>query len=78
LAAAAAVIALGGSRLGGRGKESARRIIVRRDQLATRTQFAGTLLHELAHAQSGEPDNSLEFEDALTVVLGRVAHAALG
>lgn len=102
LAAAAAIIALGGSRLGGRGKvgevavsetmrlsdegaqvlgvweESARRIIVRRDQLATRTQFAGTILHELAHAQSGEPDNSLEFEDALTVVLGRVAHAALG
>lgn len=58
--------------------EDDRRVIIRRDQLATRTQFAGTLLHELAHAQSGEPDNSLEFEDALTILLGRVAHAALG
>lgn len=101
LASAGAVIALGGSRLGRRGKvgeiavsetmrlsdegaqvlgvweESHRRIIVRRDQLATRTLFAATVLHELAHAQSGEPDNSLEFEDALTVLLGRVAHAAL-
>lgn len=101
-ACAAAIIALGGSRLGSRGKvgeiaisetmrisdegaqvlgvweEHMRRIIVRRDQLATRAQFAGTVLHELAHAQSGEPDNSLEFEDALTVLLGRVAQAALG
>lgn len=101
-ASAAAVVALGCSRLGRRGKvaeiavsetmrlsdegaqvlgvweESNRRIIVRRDQLASRAQFAGTVLHELAHAQSGEPDNSLEFEDALTVLLGRVAQKALG
>lgn len=99
---AAAIIALGGSRLARNGKvhevaisetmrlsdegfqalgvfnEEDRRVIIRRDQLASRTQFAGTLLHELAHAQSGEPDNSLEFEDTLTVLLGRVAHTALG
>lgn len=98
---AAAVIALGGSRMGAGGKVAEvvisetmrlsdagaqvlgvwdgdrRRIIVRRDQLTSLARFAGTVLHELAHAQTGTVDNSLEFEDALTELLGRVANAAL-
>lgn len=57
--------------------EQQRRIIVRRDQLASISAYAGTLLHELAHAQTGTIDNSLEFEDALTNLLGRVASTAL-
>ena len=40
-----------GAQVLGVWEEGARRMIVRRDQLTTRTQFAGTLLHELAHAQ---------------------------
>lgn len=57
--------------------EQQRRIVVRRDQLTNLSTYAGTLLHELAHAQTGTIDNSLEFEDALTTMLGRVAKAAL-
>ncbi|HEY7876203.1 MAG TPA: ATP-binding protein [Actinomycetota bacterium] len=49
------------------------RIVVRRDQLASIESFAGTVLHEVAHATSGAPDVSLEFEHALTDSLGTVA-----
>jgi hypothetical protein len=51
----------------------ARRIVIRRDQLASIESFAGTVLHEVAHATSGAPDVSLEFEQALTDSLGTVA-----
>jgi hypothetical protein len=50
-----------------------RRIVIRRDQLASIESFAGTVLHEAAHATSGAPDISLEFEVALTDSLGTVA-----
>jgi hypothetical protein len=49
-----------------------RRIVIRRDQLASIESFAGTVLHEVAHAVSGAPDISLEFEQALTDSLGTV------
>ena len=39
-----------------------RRIVIRRDQLASIETFAGTVLHEAAHATSGAPNISLEFE----------------
>jgi hypothetical protein len=54
-----------------------RTIVVRRDQLAALATFAGTLLHELAHALSGEADASLPFEAELTRLLGIVADSAL-
>jgi hypothetical protein len=53
------------------------RIVVKRDQLASLDAFAGTLLHEVAHAVSGTSDVSEAFEDALTSELGSVAERAL-
>ena len=48
------------------------RIIVKRTQLQSLSQFAGTVLHELSHALSGASDVSLEFEQQLTEELGGV------
>jgi hypothetical protein len=47
-------------------------IIVKRSQLQSLVDFAGTVLHELSHALSGAPDMSLEFEQKLTEELGGV------
>jgi hypothetical protein len=54
------------------------RIVVKRDQLASLEAYAGTLLHEVAHANSGTPDVSAGFEEALTSETGKVASAAVG
>jgi hypothetical protein len=48
-------------------------IIVKRTQLRSLADYAGTLLHELAHARSGASDLSAAFEDALTIELGQMA-----
>ncbi len=48
------------------------RIIVKRSQLADLATYAGTLLHEVAHARSGADDITEEFEQALTSELGKV------
>jgi hypothetical protein len=45
--------------------------------LRTLRQYAGSLLHELTHGATGTTDRTLEFEDALTRVLGGVAETAL-
>lgn len=50
-----------------------RTVIVRRDTLRSPEEFAGTFLHEVAHAISGATDVSLAFEHALTDLLGRVS-----
>jgi hypothetical protein len=50
-----------------------RRIVVKRDQLHALETFAGTILHEAAHATSGAPDVSFEFEWALTEFLGTMS-----
>lgn len=50
-----------------------RRIIIGRGQLASLASYAGALLHELIHAESGADDASPEFEHALTDALGRLA-----
>jgi hypothetical protein len=55
-----------------------RRIVVRRDQLAGLSRYAGTLLHEIGHMTSGTPDASLAFESELSRLLGVTAAAALG
>jgi hypothetical protein len=47
-------------------------IIVKRSQLQSLADFAGTILHELSHALSGAPDLSLEFEQQLTAELGSI------
>jgi hypothetical protein len=52
-------------------------IVVRRDQLKSLRAFAGTLLHELAHARTGHDDVTREFEDELTTLLGVTAAAAI-
>ena len=53
-------------------------ITVKRTQLRCATHFCGTLLHEICHAMSGETDRTLEFEGALTDLLGVIAGSALG
>ena len=52
-------------------------IIIKRDALSSAEEYAGTLMHEAAHAASGAPDASREFEEALTRLLGRAAIAAV-
>ena len=54
-------------------------IVVQRSTLSDLAQFAAVLLHEVAHAVSGQADVSREFEEKLTEFLGQVArHALLG
>jgi len=48
-------------------------IIILRSQLRTLASFAGTLLHEIAHAKSGYGDVTREFENELTAMLGTTA-----
>jgi hypothetical protein len=54
-----------------------RRIVIRRDQLAALSRYAGTLLHEIGHMTSGTTDGSLDFESELSRLLGVTAAAAL-
>jgi hypothetical protein len=53
------------------------RIIIKRDQLKDLRAYAGTLLHEAAHAISGATDISEEFETELTELLGTIAKNTL-
>ena len=46
-------------------------IMIKRSQLQSLEEYAGTLLHEIGHAQSGAPDISSEFEKTLTNLLGK-------
>jgi hypothetical protein len=46
-------------------------IIIKRTQLESLERYAATLLHEIAHALSGAPDISSEFEQSLTELLGK-------
>lgn len=52
---------------------TSRRIFIHRSQLASVADFAGTLIHEYAHAMSDEGDVSREFESMLTKIIGRLA-----
>ena len=52
-------------------------IIIKREQLSNLRSFAGTLLHEIAHAKSGSPDIDQGFEVALTSFLGKIGSDAL-
>lgn len=56
-----------------------RRIIIHRPILSDPVDFAATLLHEVAHPKSGDaPDQTREFEKALTDLLGEIAISGLG
>jgi hypothetical protein len=67
---------LSGSDTVGLWDEASNSIIILRKQLASLPNFAGTLLHEIAHAKTGFDDVSREFETELTEMLGQLA--ALG
>ena len=49
------------------------RLVVKRDQLKNIESYAGTLLHETAHALSGAGDVSREFELELTNIIGQIS-----
>lgn len=56
---------------------SLRAIVVKRPCLSAVNRYAGTLLHEAAHAMTGAPDVSRMLETVLTDYLGLVAARAL-
>jgi hypothetical protein len=53
------------------------RIVIKRSQLKSLQDYAGTLLHETAHARSGGSDVTRRFEDGLTQLLGTVVSNVL-
>ena len=48
-------------------------IVIKRTQLDSLSSFAGTLIHEMAHAKSGYGDSCLGFEMELTEIVGLIA-----
>lgn len=46
------------------------RILIKRKQLRSISEYAGTLLHEYAHAKSGAGDVNRDFESELTSIIG--------
>lgn len=54
-------------------QEDTGRVIIKRTQLRCLKDYAGTLLHEVAHAISGAPDVSSDFEECLSELLGIIA-----
>lgn len=58
-------------------QKSTRTIIIKRDQLGRKETYAGTLLHEVAHATSAAADISREFESELTRLLGIITPKSL-
>jgi hypothetical protein len=56
---------------------SLRAVVVKRDCLESISRYAGTLLHEAAHATSGAADVSRAFESVLSRYLGLISAKAL-
>lgn len=54
-----------------------RRIVIKRSQLVSLPSYAGTLLHEVAHARTGAVDATRDFESVLTDFLGDAAAQAI-
>jgi len=52
-------------------------VVIRRDQLRSVQDFAGTIIHEFVHAETGFGDVSRNFEIYLTKKLGRLASLVL-
>lgn len=53
------------------------RVSIKQSQLSSLELYAGTLLHECAHAISGADDVSREFEKQLTSMIGNLVNKAL-
>ena len=51
---------------------SDQQIVIKRSELSDLRSFAGTLLHEIAHAKSGRPDIDKDFELELSDFLGQI------
>lgn len=66
-----------GNEVAGLWEPQEQRIVIRRDQLRSLVNYAGTLLHEATHALTGADDISFEFEQGLTQNLGAVAALAI-
>ena len=47
-------------------------VVIKRSQLSDLESYAGTLLHEAAHALSGAGDVSRDFESSLTRIIGKI------
>lgn len=62
---------------GGAWHPASRSVIIKRDRLRSLREYAGTLLHETAHATSGAKDVSRHFELELTRLLGVITSRAL-
>ena len=69
---------MGYSEATGIWEEHNQRIIIKRDQLKNLKAYAGTLLHEIAHARSDAGDISREFESELTTLLGMISIKKIG
>lgn len=54
-----------------------KRIVIKRSQLRNIQSFAGTLIHELVHAYTGTDDNTIQFENELTEMLGNLSQIVL-
>ncbi|MFU8691085.1 ATP-binding protein [Rossellomorea sp. FS2] len=52
---------------------SSKRIIIKRSQLKSLESFSGTLVHEYIHAYTKTDDNTIEFENELTNIIGRLS-----
>jgi hypothetical protein len=52
-------------------------IVIKRSQLRSLAEYAGTLLHEAAHATTGAQDVTRQFESVLTDYLGQTARGAV-
>ena len=61
---------------GGVWDQDQQAIIIKRSVLSSPTEFAGTLLHEVAHADTGTRDATRDFERVLTKYLGTSSVAA--
>lgn len=71
------VTGTGGWKARGTWNPSEQRIVIHRPVVQSLTAFAAVLLHEVAHPVSGAPDQTREFERALTDMLGECAVAAI-
>jgi hypothetical protein len=67
----------GAAEVVGLWEEDEGRIVIKRTQLKNLPDYAGTLLHEAAHAISGAPDVSEVFEQELTDLIGMSAAQVL-
>lgn len=48
-------------------------IVIKENQLESKEEFLGTLIHELVHAKTGFDDVTRDFETQLTMVIGRLS-----